>query len=664
MHTAHRFSQARALLGLLALMPFSMAPAATFHVAPGGSDSADGSISAPWATLQRAVDERTLTGGDCIYVRGGTYQQRVTLTRSGTDAAHPITVAAFPGETPVLDGSTLTPPDKNDGLITIRNASHLRLVGFEIANYRARSSASSGRKTPCGVYVEGACHDIEIRGNNIHHIGNHFANGNAFGLAVYGTTSEPIAGVVITENEIHHCQVGNSESLSINGNVDGFTVSNNRVHENTNIGIVAIGHEETCEDPAQDRARNGRISGNTIWECTSSGNPAYDSPCAGGIYVDGGTAIVIENNTSFQNDIGIELASEHQDRTTDHITVRNNFVWRNRIGGLLLGGAEPNNGGSEYNQIVSNTFWGNDTNGDGNGEIQFNHWCHHNTVRHNIVVAGAQALLCSNPVPRTIKVETASGPVQLPTNTDNRFDWNLWWAPGGATGSEWEWNAKYIAGFAAWRTATGQDSRSLFADPRLRNPSLSGDVDLRLRPDSPAVDAGDPGHAPMPDEVDIDRQDRLTNGRIDLGADELSPYASWRRLRFGVAETAAGSPSADPDQDGVSNVIEYAFGGDPLAAASCPRPAIIAAPEWAIAFERPAAATDITYQVQCSTDLANWTPASTFGPFGATPDTTLTRLLGRTATEGGERFVIGATPPAGRHRFFLRLAVSLEAAGP
>ncbi len=653
------------LLGLSLLAGTAELAAADYYVAPNGQDSADGTLNAPWATLQHAADHPNLTGGDTVHVRGGTYRQRVTITRSGTDAAHPLTFAAYPGETPLLDGSTLTPPDDNTGLITIRDAAFLRITGFELANFRVSSSAQSPNKVPCGIFLHGASHDIEIRGNNIHDISNHFADGNAFGFAAYGDTAEPITGLVVADNEIHHCQLGNSESLAINGNVVGFLVTNNRVHHNTNIGIVAIGYEGTCtEDPAQDRARQGVIRGNTVWECTSTANPAYgNAPGADGLYVDGGTDIVIENNVSYQNDIGLELTSEHTNRTTDHITARNNFIWGNRIGGILLGGAEPGNGGSEYNQVYANTLWANDTRADGNGEIQFNHWCHHNTLRHNLVFAGAQALLCSNPVGATISGKS--------TNSDNRFDWNLWWAPGGATASEWQWKNTPYTGFAAWKSSSAQDAHSLFTDPKLRRPAASGSTlpDLHLRSDSPAIEAGDPAAKPEDDERDIDRLARLTGARMDLGADELSPYDTWRRGHFGTAEPANSAPAADPDGDGLTNILEYAGGGDPLAADSAPVPAggltsDGSAPQMALSFWCSAAATDLNYAVQTSTDLENWIDGWTSGPFGTVTESMYTAELIRVPGTDGESVLVRTCMPAGSPRAFMRLKVILFATGP
>jgi hypothetical protein len=67
-----------------------------------GDDDAAGTEQAPWRTLRHAC--RQLSPGDTLYLRGGTYYERVPITVSGTDAA-PITIGSYPGELAVIDGS-------------------------------------------------------------------------------------------------------------------------------------------------------------------------------------------------------------------------------------------------------------------------------------------------------------------------------------------------------------------------------------------------------------------------------------------------------------------------------------------------------------------------------------------------------------------------------
>lgn len=66
-----------------------------------GDDAAGGSEQSPWKTLRHAF--RQLSPGDTLYLRGGTYYEKPSLSRSGTAEA-PITISAYPGELAVLDG--------------------------------------------------------------------------------------------------------------------------------------------------------------------------------------------------------------------------------------------------------------------------------------------------------------------------------------------------------------------------------------------------------------------------------------------------------------------------------------------------------------------------------------------------------------------------------
>jgi hypothetical protein len=483
---------------LLGLILTSIAGAADFYVSTTGSDTNLGTEASPWRTVQKAAN--TLAPGDTAWVRAGVYKERVTVNVSGNSTAGFVSFRAFPGEKPIIDGARYIPSKDDTALFLIKDREYVLVQGFEIRRYKA----ARGNRTPCGILVVGDCASIEIRDNNIHHIAYNSRRGNAFGIAVYGTSAtKPITGLVIDGNEVHHCKLGNSESLTINGNVTGFAVTNNRVHDNNNIGIVFIGFEETCPDPAQDQARDGVCRGNEVWNISSRGNPAYGRAfSAGGIYVDGGTRILIEHNVAHHCDIGVELASEHKARATSHITLRENIVYRNRIGGLFMGGYDAERGSAEDCFVHHNTFFENDTRRDGNGELSFYHYVSNNTITHNLFVAGGQGLLLSNP--------TTNG-------SGNVLDYNLYFAPDGANNSVWQWQKVNRTGFANYQQVTGQDGHSLFANPLFVDPSTA---DFHLAGTSPAIDAGDPLFLAETGETDVDGEARIKGIRADLGADE------------------------------------------------------------------------------------------------------------------------------------------------
>ena len=101
------------VLGLFTGIPLAQAETTAtgnvLYVATNGSDSNDGTIDAPLATLEAARNKaRTLTGGVTVYLREGVYPRTETFKLmeddSGTATA-PVTYAAYPGETVELRGS-------------------------------------------------------------------------------------------------------------------------------------------------------------------------------------------------------------------------------------------------------------------------------------------------------------------------------------------------------------------------------------------------------------------------------------------------------------------------------------------------------------------------------------------------------------------------------
>jgi Right handed beta helix region len=187
--------------------------------------------------------------------------------------------------------------------------SHITISGFEIRNYTTRNAAD----TPAGVWITGSGTGIQILNNLVHNITTTSeANGNAFGISVYGTSKTPITQLVISGNEVYDLRTGQSESVDVDGNVTHFQITNNLVHDNDNIGIDAIGYEGVGP-VGFDEAMYGEISGNTIYNISGITNPGegyeYD---ADGLYCDGCAYVTIERNVILQADYGIETTSENQ----------------------------------------------------------------------------------------------------------------------------------------------------------------------------------------------------------------------------------------------------------------------------------------------------------------------------------------------------------------
>jgi hypothetical protein len=124
--------------------------ATTYYVATTGSDSNAGTLTAPLATIQKAIS--LVSAGGTIAVRGGTYAlaTNIQITKSGTAGA-PITLTSHQGERVTIDGEALpytpgavgsTIPRTGRGAIHME-ASYWRIVGLEIV------------RGPYGIYCDG-----------------------------------------------------------------------------------------------------------------------------------------------------------------------------------------------------------------------------------------------------------------------------------------------------------------------------------------------------------------------------------------------------------------------------------------------------------------------------------------------------------------------------
>ncbi len=475
----------------------------SFYVSTTGSDSNPGTQTAPWRTVQHAAD--TVRAGSTVNVRGGVYEELVIIKASGNATDGFITFQSYPGETAVLDATHFTPSGRQ-GVVTIHNQSYVRIEDFEIRNFHT----AEHRLAPLGISVMGSGSHIELLKNNVHHIEQTFEGrdgpghgANGFGIAVYGTDAKtPISELVIDGNEVHHLKTGSSESLVVNGNVTNFRITHNVVHDNNNIGIDVIGFERTAPDPAVDQARDGVVSGNLVYNITSRGNPAYgDEQNSDGIYVDGGTRILIEQNVMHDVDFGIELASEHKDRATSYITARNNLIYHSHTAGVSIGGYAPERGHTEHCIVINNTLYDNDTSATGSGEFQMQWNMADNIFANNIVYAGPRCL---------IAVNKSQVDKQHPAVT---IDHNLYYCASGSQASTWKEFAATVTGFEQYVQSTGNDRHSRFLDPHFVDVVAN---DFHLRPDSPASAAGTTVGMPV-GELDVEGSPRVKSGDIDIG---------------------------------------------------------------------------------------------------------------------------------------------------
>jgi hypothetical protein len=570
-----------------------------YYVSTSGSDSNAGTMRSPWLTIQHAAN--SVSAGATVYVFGGVYNESVNFPVSGTASA-PITFQSYPGQTAVIDGTgvaccTSNPPasgNDTQGLINIVNQSHIIVRGFEIRNF----TTSKAAYTPAGIWITGSGTGIQLLNNLVHNITTSSEkNGNAFGIAAYGTSQTPISGLVIRGNQVYSLKTGNSESVNVDGNVTNFSITSNLIHDNDNIGIDAIGYEDVGP-VGYDEAMYGEISGNTIYNISGINNAgegkSYD---ADGIYCDGCAFVTIEQNLVFRVDYGIEVASEHkicQSTGTEYsssgtigkgtfpcngryVTVRNNVVYDSNACGVSIGGYSANVGGSANVVIVNNTLYNNNTkNQAGEFQVQYHSGsAQGNIFENNIVYAGPQNVWINSFVK-----PTTSYPAPAAT-----LNWNLYYSAAGyvkGTSIVWAGSSSYKS-YSDYKSTSGEDSDSPNTNPLFVNLGATP-PDFDIAASSPAVDAGSTSlscsvgwcnSGSIYGSTDFNGNSRTNGSNIDIGAyestgDDNSLTATLRSmidtLQPGQSTTLTATVSAGPGDGGVpSGTLTFMLGSTLLA---------------------------------------------------------------------------------------------------
>jgi hypothetical protein len=100
-------------------------------------------------------------------------------------------------------------------------------------------------------------------------------------------------------------------------------------------------------------------------------------------------------------------------------------------------------------------------------------------------------------------------------------------------------------------------------------------------------------------------------------------FESWVAATFTEQQinTGESAMTADPDKDGLTNLAEYAIGGQPYA--FTPQPPVTSdATTMSIIFQRPAWIGDVAYQAEAGSELTDWSALTleVLNP-GADPET-------------------------------------------
>ena len=473
----------------------------SFYVdgASGNDANAGTSPALALKTIQAALWKTTDGVGATIYVAAGTYNERLYWSNSGASSAEPITLTNYNNGVVILDGTNATNAAQNE-MIAIAGKSHIRINRINIAN-NYRSNAK-------GIYMVGSGTDVQFTFCKIYNIGwttNSNAvpgsTDNASPLIVVGSTGTSYNKIYIGSNEIYNCNTGYSEGLTVTGNVENFLIESNVVHDIKNIGIDVSGNYSWTTAPANvNFARNGNVKNNTVYRCVS---PVATSA---GIYVDGGKWINIEGNTSYENSTGISAGCENNNNNTVGINIRSNFIYNNVEAGIIMGANAPNSKVIN-SSITNNTLFRNFSKTGWGGEIHLQN-TDQLSVKNNIIQSASN-----------IVIVASAGY----TATNLSFDYNNYFSASGSSANvTFDWgsiNQTTYGSLAAFRTGTGLDLNSIYGNPSFVSASLPN-PNLHLTSTSVSINAGLPSFVAQPGELDIDKEARVRNARVDIGADE------------------------------------------------------------------------------------------------------------------------------------------------
>ncbi|MHB1383169.1 MAG: right-handed parallel beta-helix repeat-containing protein [Bellilinea sp.] len=289
-------------------LPIIQTTDGAFFVSMTGSDGNPGTASAPWKTLQYAVNHAP--AGSVIYIRAGEYTG-FTLTRSD------LTLSSYAGETAYIHGN-----GEDTYTVKILNSDHIVLSGIVFHDNQKQYSA--------GVYVENS--------TSIALTENIFYDHQGFGIV-----TKNVSDVSIEGNDLYD----NANAIEIRYGSAGVVIKNNKIHNNTrkvDSGRGAIG--------VTFYRTTGPVTaiGNQLWDNHSTGE-ADPEGAAFEVYAGGNVSMI--GNTIWENETVLETGTDGQ-AACSNITFTRNVVYRiARQQGLILRCASNS-------MIANNTFDGLD----------------------------------------------------------------------------------------------------------------------------------------------------------------------------------------------------------------------------------------------------------------------------------------------------------------
>jgi hypothetical protein len=460
------------------------AAGSTYYVSTTGLDNNPGTLASPWKTIQKAAN--TVTAGDTVYIRGGTYHEKVTLANKQGSSNAWITFSAYNSETVIVDGNNLG--GIYDGIFLFQDGcKYIRITGLELK-----------RTTSHGIFLYGG----EINHIRIDHCIIHDCESSGIYCYSGDQPTKYVRNIEFDHNTVYDVNNGYAyddtytlspqEAISFS-NVQGFNIHHNNLYQYGKEGI-----------DAKSGSNSGSIHHNTI--CNTLASPAFSwSFNHIGIYVDGYMKkdydiAVYSNIITGSGGPGIVIGAERpQTGSIENISLYNNVIALSYQPGHINFRAIDSCYDCPFKDIYiySNTVYNGNSS---TSPIRIFPSASHitNLVIANNIITGTAYYLFSF---QELRSTEAAGRLTLKNNLYYRF---------GGTGHN------------QWKDGTDKSwgSNPLLSDPKFVNKNTNN---FNLQSSSPAIDTGDFSTAAS---VDFDGATRPYYDNVDIGAYEYHEQSS------------------------------------------------------------------------------------------------------------------------------------------
>lgn len=304
---------------------------ATYYVSTTGNNANSGTIGSPWLTIRHGV--QTMSGGDTLNIRGGTYSDDgflISEIKSGPSSIQPTLIQSYPGEKAVY-----FPSDSLAHGIIISSGSNVVLSSFEINAVNCTSD---------GIKLDQGTTNVVITNMFVH------GCGHGMGILTTGVSEGDYMGSLITHCTLQtngwNATVGVDPPLhQIYIQTSGMTVENCFIQCPTNNAGGTDGIQYFGSTSTNGTFRNNFItnaSTGILLGCSSGSNCfVYNNIICGGyswgIQAQHMSQVYILNNTLYTNNAQIDV-----DVGSTNVWVENNIAvggYANNPGGILVNNA-------------------------------------------------------------------------------------------------------------------------------------------------------------------------------------------------------------------------------------------------------------------------------------------------------------------------------------